>query len=148
MWVHFEICHLRFYCPFHLLCLKKYYHITLEIIVMSVGCDRQLGLFWGPVLRFAILTLLRLPPSSVSISYFILAVPMNKCLDIHFYTSALLPIDIPKGTCSFRSILLLRNMIRIGRWITILQLILVEIIHYIQYTSGRLVGSRWCAEVE
>ena len=59
----------------------KYYRIMFIIIVFWLGCDRPSGhLFFMPPLIFSILTPLFLPPSSVSLSYFILAVPMRKCL--------------------------------------------------------------------
>ena len=53
------------------------------IIVFWLGCDRLLGLFFVPTFLLAILTPLFLPPSFVSLSYFILAVPMHECLGKH-----------------------------------------------------------------
>ena len=58
--------------------LIKYYHILFIIIVFWLGCGRSC-----PLRFFSILTPLFLPPSSVSLSYFILGVPMRKCLGKH-----------------------------------------------------------------
>ena len=77
--------------------LIKYYHIMFIIIVFWLGCDRPSGLlFFATALLFSILTPLVLPPSSVSLSYFILAVPMRKCLGKHSCMSYPFPIAILK----------------------------------------------------
>ena len=69
------------------------------IIVFWLGCDRPSGLLlFVPDLLFSILTPLFLPPSSVSLSYFILAVPMLECLGKHACMSSPFPIAILNGT--------------------------------------------------
>ena len=50
--------------------------------------------FFVSALLFSILTPLFLPPSSVSLSYFILAVPMRKCLGKHSCMSSPCPTAI------------------------------------------------------
>ena len=83
--------------------LIKYYHILYIIIVFWLGCDRPLGLLlFVPALLLSILTPLFLPPSSVSLSYFILAVPMRECLGKHPCMSSPCPIAILNGTFLFR----------------------------------------------
>ena len=62
-----------------------------------------------PALCFSILTSLFLPPSSVSLSYFILAVPIRKCLGKHSCTSSPFPIAILNGTSFFRSVKAMNN---------------------------------------
>ena len=70
------------------------------IIVFRLGCDRPSGLLlFVPAVLFSILTPLFCPASSVSLSYFILAVPMRECLGSPF------PIAILNGTSSFLSLL-------------------------------------------
>ena len=64
------------------------------IIVFRLGCDRPSGLLlFVPAVLFSILT-----PSSVSWSYFILAVPMRECLGKHSCMSSQFPIAILNGT--------------------------------------------------
>ena len=58
---------------------------------------------------FHILKPLFLPPSSVSFSYFILAVPMRKCLGKHSCMSSPFPIAILNGTFFFRSVKAMNN---------------------------------------
>ena len=60
--------------------------------------------FFVPALLFFILTPVFLPLSSVSLSYFILAVPMRKCLGKHSCMSSPFPIAIRNGTFFFRSV--------------------------------------------
>ena len=57
--------------------------------------------FSVPALLLSILATLFLP-SSVYLSYFILAVPMRKCLGKHSCMSSAFPIAILNGTCYFR----------------------------------------------
>ena len=65
------------------------------IIVFVLGCDRPAGLlFFVPALLLSILTHLFLPSSSVSLCYFILAVPMRECLGKHSCMSSPFPIAI------------------------------------------------------
>ena len=53
---------------------------------------------------FSILTRLFCPSSSVSLSYFILAVPMRECVGKHSCMSSQFPIPILNGTSSFLSL--------------------------------------------
>ena len=53
---------------------------------------------------FSILTPLFCPPSSVSLAYFILAVPLCECLGKHSCISSQFPIAILNGTYSFVSL--------------------------------------------
>ena len=63
------------------------------IIVFWLGCDRPSELlFFVPTLLLFILTPLLLPSSSVSLSYFVLAVPMLECLGKHSCMSSPCPI--------------------------------------------------------
>ena len=77
----------------------KYYHIMFIIIVFWIGCNRPSGLLWlGPLSK---LTILFLPSSSVSLSDFILAVPMRECLGKHSCMSSSFPSALLNGTCFF-----------------------------------------------
>ena len=62
-----------------------------------------------PALLFSILTPLFLPPSSVSLSYFILSVPMRECLGKHSCMSSPFPLAILNGTFFFRSVKAMNN---------------------------------------
>ena len=66
---------------------------------------RQDFFFFVPAFLLSILTRLFLP-SSVSLSYFILAVPMRECLGQHSCMSSTFPIAILNGTCFFPTVLL------------------------------------------
>ena len=79
---------------------------NIIIIVFWLWCGRLSGLlfFRPPALLFSILTHLFLPPSSVSLSYFILAVPIRECLGKHSCMSSLFPIATLNGTSSFLSL--------------------------------------------
>ena len=69
------------------------------IIVFRLGCDRPSGfLLFVPTVLFSILTPLYCVFLSVSLSYFILAVPMRECLGKHSCTSSPFPIAILNGT--------------------------------------------------
>ena len=59
-------------------------------------------LFFVPALLFSILIPYFLPSSSVSLSYFLLAVPMRECLGKHSCICYSFPVAILNGTCSFR----------------------------------------------
>ena len=62
----------------------KYYHILFIILVFRLGCDRPSGLLlFIPALLLSMLMPLFLPSSSVSLSYFILAVPMREWENTH-----------------------------------------------------------------
>ena len=81
--------------------LIKFYQIIFIIILFRLGCDRPSGLLlFVPVVLFSILTPLFCPSSSVSLSYFILAVPLLECLGKHSCTSSQFPIAILNGTSS------------------------------------------------
>ena len=82
--------------------LIKYYHILFIIIVFWLGCDTPSGLLlFVPVLLFSMLTPLFLPSSSVSLSYFVLAVPMRECFGKHSCMRSPCPIAILNGTFLF-----------------------------------------------
>ena len=80
--VHFDFCQLNFIVlfPFFI----NYYHILFIIIVFRSRCDRPSGLLlFVPAVLFSVLTPLFCVSSSVSLSYFVLAVPMRECLGKH-----------------------------------------------------------------
>ena len=60
--------------------------------------------FFVPALLFSILTPLFLPSSSVSLSYFVLALPMRECLRNHSCMSSIFPIAILNSTCFFPTV--------------------------------------------
>ena len=73
------------------------------IIVFRLGCYRPSGLIlFVPAVPFPMP--LFCVSSSVSLSYFILAVPMPECLGIHSCMSSPFPIAILNGTSSFLSL--------------------------------------------
>ena len=88
---------------FHLFpCLLKYYYIRFVIFVFRIGSDKPSGLlFLSCPLYFFLVLRPRFLRSSVSLSYFILAVPMRECLRKHSCMSARFPIAILNGTCVF-----------------------------------------------
>ena len=65
---------------------------------------RQDIFFFVPALLLSILTPDFLPSSSVSLSYFVLAVPMRECLGKHSCMSSPFPIAILNGTCFFPTV--------------------------------------------
>ena len=88
----------------------KYNHIMFILIVFWLGSIRPSGLFsFVFALVLSILMPLFLPSSSVSVSYFILAVPMRECLGKHSCMSPPFPIAILNGTCLFPVVLQLHN---------------------------------------
>ena len=98
--VYFVFCQLNFIILFPF--LIKYYHILFISIVFWLGCDRPSGLLlFVPALLLSILTPLFLPSSSVSLSYFVLAVPMLECLGKHSCMSSPCPIAILNATFLF-----------------------------------------------
>ena len=98
IYVHFVFCQLKFIVLFPF--LIKYYHIFFWL-----GCDRLSGLLlFVTAVLFSILTPLFCVSSSVSLSYFILAVPMRECLGKHSCMSSPFPIAILNGTSSFLSL--------------------------------------------
>ena len=71
-------------------------------IVFWLGWDRPSGLLsFVFALLFSILTSLFLPSSSVSLSYFILAVPIRECLGKHLCMSSSFPIALLNDTFFF-----------------------------------------------
>ena len=77
--------------------------LLLIIIVFWLGCDSPSGLlFFVPSLILSILTSLFLSSSSVSLSYFVLAVPMRECSGKHLCTSSPFPMAILNGNFFFR----------------------------------------------
>ena len=71
---------------------------SIFIFVFRFGSDRPSGLiFFVPALFISILMPLFLP-SSVSLSYFIFALPMHECLGKHSRLSSPFPIAILNGT--------------------------------------------------
>ena len=74
-------------------------------IVFGLGSDRLSGLVsFAIALPFFMLAPLFLPSSSVSLSYFIFAVPMLDCLGKHSCKSSSFPIAILNGTSIFLSL--------------------------------------------
>ena len=98
--VHFVFCQLNFIVLFPF--LIKYYHILFIIIVFWLGCDRPSGLLLVPALLLSILKPLFLPSSSVSLSYFVLSVPMRECLGKYSCMSSPCPVAILNDTFLFR----------------------------------------------
>ena len=75
------------------------------IIVFRLRCDRSSGLLlFVPAVLFSILTPLFCVSSPVSLSYFILAVPMHECLGKQSCMSSPFPIAILNGASSFLSL--------------------------------------------
>ena len=81
--------------------LSKHKQIMFITIIFLLGSDRPSRLLFVPVLLLSILTPLFSPSSSVSLSYFILPVPMRECLGKHSCMSPTFPIVILNGTCFF-----------------------------------------------
>ena len=73
------------------------------IIVFRLGCDRASGLLFFIPTFASFHTHPLLLPSSVSISYFILAVPMHQCSGKHSCKSSTFPIAVLNDTCFFHS---------------------------------------------
>ena len=104
--VIFRLCKSILFCQLNFIVLFpfliKYYHILI-IIVFWLGCDRPSGLLlFVPAVLFSILKPLFCVSSSVSLSYFVLAVPMHKCLGKHSCISSPCPIATLNGTFLFR----------------------------------------------
>ena len=69
------------------------------IIVFGLGNDRPSGLpFFVPCLPFYILTHLSITSSSISLSYFIVAVRMRESLGKHSFMSSSFRIAMLNGT--------------------------------------------------
>ena len=117
IWVHFVFCQLNFIVLFPF--LIKYYLILFIIIVFRLICDRPSGLLlFVPDVLFSILTPLFCVSSSVSLSYFVPAVPMRKCLRKHSCMSSSFPIVILNDTSFFPTVQLQvhnENQARYGR---------------------------------
>ena len=71
-------------------------------IVFCLGSDRPSCPLFRARLTFSIFKPLFLTTSSVSLSYFILAVPIRECLGKHSCASFSFPIAILNGTCIYR----------------------------------------------
>ena len=102
---YFRFCYLsiEFHCTFFHF-LESITKLFL-IVVFWLGCDSLSGLiFFMPVLLLSILMPLFLPSLSVSLSYFILAVPMCECLGKHVCMSSPFPIAILNGICFFPTV--------------------------------------------
>ena len=88
--------HSTFSISYKILPYFVYYYFRL-------GCDRTSGLLFVPALLLSMLTPLFLPSSSVSLSYFVLAVPIRECLGKHSCMSSPCPLAILNhGTFLFR----------------------------------------------
>ena len=77
-----DLSFLEYLSPFCFLLIKFHctFSISYEILpyFVVIGCDRLPGLLlFVPALPLSMLTLLFLPSSSVSLFYFVLAVPMS-----------------------------------------------------------------------
>ena len=95
----FFFCQLNFIVLFPF--LIKYYHLLFIINGFLLGFDRPSGLLlFEPVFLLSIPAPF-FPSSSVSLSYFILAVPMRECLGKHACKSSPCPIVIMNGTFLF-----------------------------------------------
>ena len=95
--------------------LIKYDHILFIIIVFWLECDRPSGLpLFVPALLLSILTPLFLPSSSVSLSYFVLAVPMRECLGKHWCMSSPKPYFFPKLSCYLGRSFIYQNQITLN----------------------------------
>ena len=71
------------------------------ILLFSFGGDRPSGLFFRARFTSFYTHPLFLLSSSVSLSYFIIAVPMRECLGKHTCMSSPFPIAILNDTCFF-----------------------------------------------
>ena len=72
-------------------------------ILIFLAIVRPSGLLsFVPALLLSALTPPFLPPSSVSSSYLILAIPMRECLGKHSCTSSPIPVAMLNGTFFFR----------------------------------------------
>ena len=99
--------------------------------------------FFVPALLFSILMPLVLPPSSVSLSYFVLAVPMRKCLGKHSCVSSPFPIAILNGTFFFRSVKAMNNWKRSA----IKQILLLLLLYFVPFGEFSLTVSIGVREV-
>ena len=83
-------------------------------------------------------------PSSVSMSYFILAVPMRECLGKHSSMSSF-PIAILNDTCFFREAkwYLLRPMLRISKVIIIVHQHIIYICSTSSYNLSGMCSLAW-----
>ena len=88
--------HCSFFISYEILPYFVYYYC------IWLGRDRPSGLLlFVPALLLSMLTPLFLPCSSVSLSYFVLAVPMRECLGKHSCMSCPCSIAILNGTFLF-----------------------------------------------
>ena len=90
-------------------CYVNYYYYYC-VFIMEDKPSRLL--FFLPAFLFSILTPLFLPTSSVSLTYFILVVPMHECLGKHSCMSSTFPIGyiaILNSTSFFHSVKAMNN---------------------------------------
>ena len=111
------IATLNIFCLSNITCINfdtTYYLLPL----INIGLSYSLGLwdfiFYVPALLLSMLTHLILS-SSLSLSYFILAVPMRKCLGKHSCMSSSFPIVILKDSCFFPTVQLPLHIVYSGR---------------------------------
>ena len=94
---------IEFHCIFSY--LIKYCNILFIIIILKLGCNiPSVLIFFVSALLLSILTPFFLPSSSVSLSYFVLAVPMSECLGKQSCMRSPFPIAILNGTCFFPTV--------------------------------------------
>ena len=112
----------------------------LITIVFWFGCDRpSVLLFFLCPLCFFPHSPLFLSSSSVSLSYFILAVPMRECLGKHSCMSSPFPIAILNGTFFFRSVKAMNNWKRSA----IKQILLLLDAYQVRSTQSRRKAVPW-----
>ena len=85
----------------------------LITIVFWLGCDRPSGLFFVRALLLSLLTPIFLPSPSVSLSFFVLAVPMRGCLGKYSCTSS--PISNSHTEWSFSFLSLMQEKLNMPR---------------------------------
>ena len=93
---------IEFHCTFSISYKRLQYFVYYNIFWL--GCDRLSGLFFSACFASSVLKPLFLPSSFVSLSYFILAVPMLVCLGKHSCMGSSSPIAILNSTCFFPTV--------------------------------------------
>ena len=76
----------------------------LGTVCPSYNIAVETSFFFFPAVLLSIFSLFIFPTFSVSLSYFILPIPMRKCFGKHSCTSSAFPITILDGTLFFRSV--------------------------------------------
>ena len=92
---------IEFHCTFSMSYKILQYFVYYYYILIRMWYAVRTSFFFVPALLLSILTPLFLPSSSVSLSYFVLAVPMRECLGKHLCMSSPFPITILNSTCFF-----------------------------------------------